>query len=94
MNETKPVLVPVLSLHVLCALKVRCLNQPGYAMSDACRYPADCAVEMPGGALLWRCPQHFNVRWLEEDQQTARAYPGEARLGPSHAKVVRDERDV
>lgn len=81
--------VPVLSLHVLCSLKVRCLDQPGYAMSDACRYPADCAVEMPSGAMLYRCPQHWNTRWLEADRNTAQLYPGESRLGPSHAVVPR-----
>lgn len=83
----QPGLVPVISLHVQCGLKVHCLDQPGYAASDSCRYPADCAVEMPSGALLWRCPAHFNIRWLEDDHRTAQVYPGESRFGPSHAVI-------
>lgn len=81
-------LVPVTRLHVLCALKVRCLNQPGYAASDACGSPAGYAVEMPSGSRLYRCTEHRNVRWLEADQGTARAYPGESRTGPTYTLVA------
>ena len=85
----EPVLVPVSSLHVRCSLKVRCLGEQGYAMSDSCGDMAYYAVEMPSGELLWRCPEHRNVRWHEADRRTADVYPGEDRLGPSHAEVPR-----
>jgi hypothetical protein len=87
MGDTE--MVPVISLHVSCALKVRCLDQPGHTASDSCGYPADGAVEMPDGDLLWRCPQHWNVRWVMADYRTAQVYPGESRTGPSHARVPR-----
>jgi hypothetical protein len=83
----EPELVPVYSLHVRCSLKVRCLDQPVYALSDSCGAFADYAVEMASGGRLYRCAEHRNVRWLEEDRRTAQVYPGEDRIGPTYTMV-------
>ena len=82
-------LVPVSSLHVRCGIRVRCLDQPGWAASDSCGYIAYYAVEMPSGNRLYRCTEHRDERWLLADRLTAQVYAGESRIGPTYTMVYR-----
>lgn len=55
-------LVSIDSKYVQCALKVRCFNRVGTAMSDCCRAHATSAVLYDDGMMLWRCPSHIGLR--------------------------------
>ena len=83
-----PELVSVSSLFVRCSLKVRCLNQPGYAASDSCGHMADTAVQTPSGTLLWRCPQHRGVLYVAGDSHGIQWYQGH-QTGPVRTEVPR-----
>ena len=81
-------MVPVTSLHVSCSLKLRCLNQPGWAASDSCGYPADTVVVTPSGTTLWRCPQHRGVLYVAGDSHGIQWYQGH-QTGPVRTEVPR-----
>jgi hypothetical protein len=48
----------IAGLYVKCSLRVRNFTSPGLAASDTCQHPADSAVKMPNGNLMWRCHRH------------------------------------
>lgn len=55
---------PIGTLFVNCSLRLRNFDQPGLAASDTCQAPADTAVEMDNGNLMWRCPVHRSMRTM------------------------------
>lgn len=55
---------PIADLFVNCSLQLRNFDRPGLAASDTCQQPADTAVELPSGNIMWRCPRHRGMRTL------------------------------
>lgn len=52
----------VRDLYVGCSLKVRNLDEPGFALSDCCQRHAISVVVMEGGERMYRCDVHEGIR--------------------------------
>lgn len=57
----------IVDLFVGCSLRLRNLDQPGFAASDACGRGADTGVVMENGGVMWRCMEHRGMRTIQGD---------------------------
>lgn len=64
-------IVAIADLYVLCSLQVSNLHTGYSAMSDCCQRFAAYGVVMDAGAIMWRCDEHKNIRYIDEQGRFA-----------------------